>query len=80
MITGMTCVVFEIFFDRKLENSLGFLIVTSMALFDLDFIDIGFPFTDVSWVDSVVMSPGSEKLFDVFAWKASFCHLMCIAP
>ena len=40
--------------------------MTSMALFDLDFIDIGFPFTDVSWVDSVVMGPGSEKLFDVF--------------
>ena len=57
---------------EKLENSLGFLIVTSMALFDLDFIDIGFPFTDISWVDSVVMGPGSEKLFDVLFGRRSF--------
>ena len=42
---------------EKLETSLGFLIVISMVLFDLDFIDIGFPYTDVSWVNSVVMGP-----------------------
>ena len=42
---------------EKLKNFLGFLIVTSMAFFDLDFIDIGFPFTDIRWVDSVVMGP-----------------------
>ena len=66
------CCPWNLHWLRKLENSSGFLIVTSMALFDLDSIDIGFPFTDVCWVDSVVMSPGSEKLFDVLLGKRPF--------
>ena len=64
---------------EKLENSFGLLIETSMALFDLDFVDIGFPFTDISWVDSVVMCPVVRSCL-MFLLKAFFCHLICIVP
>ena len=63
---------------RKLENSSGFLIMTSMAPFDLDFRDIGFPFTDIRWFDLLVMSPNNEKSSGVFAQKASSLSFWCV--
>ena len=46
---------------RKFENSLGFQIVMSTALLDLDLKEIGLPFTDNSCVLLFVVRPRSEK-------------------
>ena len=66
------CVLWNFPDSRNLVNSWEFLIVMSIAHFDLDLNDMGLPFTDMSCDILFVVNPSSKKSSFVFGWNESF--------